>query len=214
MWGMIVVWMAVTAFGDSAAMVPAALLIGLWLALDRAWRQAALWSLCFGVAVLLVAATKIAFLGWGIGIGALDFTGVSGHTTLSVSVLSVGASISLRDQSRPLRMAGIACAALAGIAIGLSRVVLHFHSVSEVAFGAALGAGVTSVFLMAGRPAATGAEGGARLQPAVLGLLIVILMMTVHGRQAPTQTVLTRIALALSGRSVPYGRTVPLAAPG
>src|SRR5579859_2618182 len=125
-------WAGLTDFGDSAAMLPAAGLIAAWLAASRAWQQAALWCSGFALLSLLVALSKLAFLGWGIGSEALDFTGISGHTALAVSVFSVGAAVSLGDRRRALRLAGAALGALIGVAIGLSRLALHVHSVSEV----------------------------------------------------------------------------------
>jgi hypothetical protein len=47
------------------------------------------WPSLFTLAALLVVSTKIAFEAWGIGIGALDFTGISGHAMTATSVLAV-----------------------------------------------------------------------------------------------------------------------------
>jgi len=196
-------WVGLTDFGDSAAMLPAAALIALWLAAGRAWRQAALWCLGFALAATLVALSKIAFLGWGIGIEAIDFTGISGHTMLAVAVLSVGAAVSLRDRSRPVQLAGAALGAAAGIAIGLSRLVLHFHSLSEVLVGALVGAVLAVSFLWAARHA-----NSARLHPAALGVLLVLTLATIHGERAPSELLLTRAALILSGRSEPYSHAI------
>ena len=69
-------WVGLTDFGDSAAMLPAAALIALWLAAGRAWRRMVLGCCGFAVLSLLVALSKLAFLGWGIGQSeAIDFTG-------------------------------------------------------------------------------------------------------------------------------------------
>jgi hypothetical protein len=46
---------------------------------QAAWR----WALLFGITGAIVCASKLAFMGWGMGIRELDFTGFSGHTALS-----------------------------------------------------------------------------------------------------------------------------------
>ena len=196
-------WVGLTDFGDAAAMLPAAALIALWLAADRAWHQAALWCLGFAASALLVALSKIAFLGWGIGIEAIDFTGISGHTMLAVAVLSVGAYVSLHDRGRAIQLAGAALGAVGGIWIGLSRLVLHLHSMSEVLVGGVVGATLAASFIWGGRYA-----NSARLRPAVLGALLLLMLATIHGERAPTESLLTRVALALSGRPEPYSHTL------
>lgn len=203
-------WVGLTDFGDSAAMLPAAGLIAVWLAAGRAWRQAALWCLGFAVLAAAVAISKIAFLGWGIGVELIDFTGISGHTALAVSVLAVGAAVSLGNRAEPMRLAGAALGAAVGIGIGLSRLALHVHSVSEVMIGGAAGAVLAIGFLWGGRHAQP-----AKLHPVCIGALLLLTLVTVHGERAPTQQFLTQVALALSGRPEPYSRwtAVPAAAP-
>ena len=194
-------WTGLTDFGDSAAMVPAAALIAVWLAAGQAWRRAFLWSGGFALVALLVALSKLAFLGWGIGSETLDFTGISGHTALAVGILSVGAAVSLADRSQALRWGGVALGAALGVAIGLSRLALHVHSVSEVGAGAALGSTLPAIYFWGAAHA-----NPARLRPALLGGMLLLTLGLVHGERAPTQDFLTRLALDLSGRSSPHSR--------
>lgn len=201
-------WVGLTDFGDSAAMLPAAALIALWLAAGRAWRQAALWCLGFGALAALVALSKIAFLGWGLGIEIIDFTGISGHTALAVGVLAVGAAVSLGNRAGPLRLAGAALGASVGIGVGLSRLALHVHSLSEVLVGAIAGIALAIGFLWGSRYA-----NPAKLHPVCLGALLLLTLVTIHGERAPTQQFLTRVALTLSGRPVPYSRETWAATP-
>ncbi|MEI9984010.1 MAG: phosphatase PAP2 family protein [Aliidongia sp.] len=181
--------------GDAAGRRPDRTLAGAWACL------AADGAVVPGVAVLsaLVAISKIAFLGWGIGSEALDFTGVSGHAAFAVAILSVGAALSLADRGRRVRWVGTALGAAIGIAIGLSRLVLHVHSPSEVAAGAILGAVLAAIYIWS----ATYAD-PAKLRPATLGIVLVLTLATIHGQRAPTQSFLTRVALALSGQTVPH----------
>jgi len=194
-------WWGLTDFGDSAAMLPAATLIAGWLVVGQAWRRAVLWCTGFAVLSLLVALSKLAFLGWGIGSEALDFTGISGHTALAVSILSVGAAVSLADRSTVLRRGGVALGATIGLTIGLSRLALHVHSVSEVVAGAALGGGLAAIYFRG-----TAYANPARLRPAILGGILLLTLGMFHGERAPTQGLLTKMALNLSGRTVPHSR--------
>jgi hypothetical protein len=68
-------WSSCIHLGDLALTIPAAGAIAAWLCAARAWRAAAGWLLVFGLALALVAGTKIAFMGWAPAAG----TGLQGH---------------------------------------------------------------------------------------------------------------------------------------
>jgi hypothetical protein len=73
-------------FGDSTVLLPSAAAVFMVLFLRRPSRQIAWqWGLLFGITGAIVSASKLAFMGWGIGIRELDFTGFSGHTALSTA---------------------------------------------------------------------------------------------------------------------------------
>ena len=42
-------------------------------------------GVAFGITGTVVCISKLAFMGWGIGIREIDFTGFSGHTALSTA---------------------------------------------------------------------------------------------------------------------------------
>jgi hypothetical protein len=67
--------------GDLEVVLPLAAALAAWLLAARAWRITLRWLLLFGAALFLVGITKIAFLGWGTGLHALDFKAISGHAT-------------------------------------------------------------------------------------------------------------------------------------
>ena len=117
-------WMFLTRWGNSLLLLPAAscICIGLWAGGERrvAWK----WAVCFGAAVLLVFATKVAFLGWGIGSRTLDFTGISGHSMLAAAVLPMlGWWLTQERSPETQRNATIAGTVVACI-IGASRLLL------------------------------------------------------------------------------------------
>jgi hypothetical protein len=61
-------WYSITSLGGAAVTLPLAIAISLWLALGYSWRMAAGWLLLLSVAIGVVTVTKLAFLGWGVGV--------------------------------------------------------------------------------------------------------------------------------------------------
>jgi membrane-associated phospholipid phosphatase len=196
-------WTLITNFGDSAVMLPAALTIALWLAAGGAWRATLAWGVAFGSGAALVALTKLAFLGWGVGSARLDFTGISGHTTLTTAVTLTAIHLLTRGLPRSLRL-GLLAAGLAGaLAVGLSRLALEAHSLSEVAAGLAIGGLVAGSFVAATRHLAA-----PRLAPGVMVAALAVVCLAMHGHQAASQELITRLALFLSGHGEAYTRAL------
>lgn len=195
-------WTKITNLGDTSLMAPAALLIGLWLLLARRPRQFGWWSLLLALAMVLVSVTKIAFIGWGIGIPALDFTGISGHSTFAMAVLPVMAFLLLQHRPPAVRHAGVALGLLLGLLVAASRLVLGFHSVAEVAAGALLGAAVSLGFVRL-----SAALRVPVLKPALIGFSAVVLLAASTLQAAPTQHMFVRVALYISGHERPYVRS-------
>lgn len=195
-------WLFVTRWGNSLLLLPAASCIGagLWLAGDRrvAWR----WTLGFGGAVLLVLATKLAFLGWGVGIRSLDFTGISGHSTLAASVLPMLAWWLTQERPPDMQRWAIFGASALAVGIGVSRVLLSTHSSAEVVAGLLLGSLVAYAVIPHGRVSAS------RLlfRWAVVCLLLCAGLVPGAGTSDEAHGVVVRLALHLSGRNEPYTR--------
>ncbi len=194
-------WFYITAFGSVGVMAPVALAVAAWLALGYRWKYACAWLGLLGVASGLVTLTKIAFLGWGVGVRTLDFTGISGHALMSTAVLPVAIFVALLPARGAVRGAGVVAGLLLGVLVGVSRVVLDAHSVSEVVAGCALGAVVALGFVRF----AWRAEHG-KLAPAPVAASLAIVVITLHGVPVPTQRWITEIALGLSGHERPYVR--------
>lgn len=140
-------WALFTKLADSNFTMPLAALLAIWLAGARAWRPFFLWCLLFGGAITLVVASKIAYIGWGIGIAALDFTGISGHAMRASAIAPALLYILLQKQTPRLQIIGVLCGLGFGVAIGISRLAVHVHSVSEVISGCLLGAFVSMFFI-------------------------------------------------------------------
>ncbi|CAE6924137.1 hypothetical protein R69927_06738 [Paraburkholderia domus] len=129
----------ITNFGDPYLTSLLAGVIILWLAATRAWRPLLAWTSCFSVGVLAVAASRLAHAGWGVEISALNFAVISGHSMLDSAVYPTTFGLcATQAKPRTARLAyllGFACA----LAIGVSRVLLGFHSTAEVVTGWLLG---------------------------------------------------------------------------
>ena len=194
-------WSVITGLGDSVMMLPAAAAIGLWLAITRAWRIGLIWCLLFGFGLLAVLATKIAFIGWGIGIRALDFTGISGHAMRASAVLPVLCYLGLRAAPARLRQAGLMTGFAAGALISLSRIAIHAHSVSEAVTGFMLGTLISLAFIYVcqSRPAL-------QIPKWLLALSLLALLPTSHAAPAPTSRWINGVALYLAGHDQPYER--------
>jgi membrane-associated phospholipid phosphatase len=194
-------WIFMTALGSVGVMGPVALIVAAWLALGYRWKYAGAWLALLGAASGLVALSKIAFIGWGIGVRHLDFTGISGHALMSTAVLPVAIFVALLPTRGAVRAIGVALGLMLGIWVGVSRVVLDAHSVSEVVAGCALGAVVALAFVWI----AWRAESG-KLAPAPVAASLAVVVVALHGVPVPTQHWITEIALGLSGHERPYVR--------
>jgi hypothetical protein len=192
--------------GNSVLLLNAALILMLWMLAGRAWGLAVRWQLALGGAVSLVLASKIAFLGWGLGSARLDFTGISGHAMLATAVTPVlVAALTLRCSARVRAWALGASMGLA-VAVGLSRLALGVHSVSEVLAGWAVGWVVARVsiagLVQLRRP---------MLAPwpmAVALALLLVLTAPREGYSPETHGVVVNMALWASGRTAPFTRSM------
>jgi len=196
-------WTLITDFGDSAVMLPAAVTITLWLAAGAAWRAAFVWLTTFGTGVVLVAITKIAFMGWGVGSAQLDFTGVSGHTMLATSVTLTAVYLLSRGLPQRHRRVLTAIGLTGTLAVAVSRVALGAHSVSEVCAGLAIGGLVAGSFALSSRRLAP-----PKLAPGVMVAVLAVICVTMHGHEAGTQGLIARLAVYLSGHGAVYTRAI------
>lgn len=194
-------WRVITHLGSLSLMLPVVAIAatGLWQSGQMAAMR--IWLLALTVAVAVVLATKILFLGWGIGIVALDFTGLSGHTLLATAVLPVFFGWLLAQKQKHATFAGAALGLLIGAAVGISRIFLGTHSVSEVAVAWLAGLVVCGVTLKAmDRP----------YQRSWLAWLAPLILLFAFDSAAssylPAHDWEVRIALFLSGHHRPYTR--------
>jgi len=195
-------WIFITALGSAGIMMPVALVAAAWLAVGYRWTYAVAWLAMLGAAGTLVAASKIAFMGWGVGVRGFDFTGVSGHSLMATAVLPVAAFVAMMPMRDTLRASGVATGLLLGVLVSTSRVVLNAHSVSEAATGWMLGAAVALLFVRLAWKAER-----RLLSPIPVAATLLAIVIALYGVPVPTQRWLAEIAIGLSGNARPYERT-------
>ncbi|MCP3019164.1 phosphatase PAP2 family protein [Cupriavidus basilensis] len=194
-------WHLISRFGETSLLLPCAVLIAAWLFHAGAVASARRWVLSFGVTAAVVLASKLAFMGWGIGCAALNFTGFSGHSMMSASVLPVLLYLIVSARHPRLAVGAGGIGLLLALLVGVSRLKLQAHSGSEVLGGLALGFAVSLSFIFRGRRPA-------RSAPALAAALVVVLMLGVPavGVAAPTHHWLEILAARLAGRDKPFQR--------
>lgn len=194
-------WTQITQFGDLTIMSLAACAMAAWLAAEGENRLAFWWCALFAGGMGIVAATKMAFIGWGIGIATLDFTGFSGHAMRAAAVIPVLFYLMLHRTSPALRLAGVLSGFMCAGLIGVSRVVLHAHSVSDAVAGMLLGAAISVAFIRIAGSLRKNVFNRMRIALSVLALL-----PAPYLQPAPTQQWLTGVTLFFSGHDKPFER--------
>ena len=198
-------WPAITHLGNSVFLLGVAATLAAYLIKNGAIRYALFWMFSFGVAVLVVLLSKIAFMGWGIGNAAIDFTGVSGHSMLSTAVLPPLAVFLTFRQSARFRFAAVFLSFAIAFMVGISRLALDTHSGSEVVIGWAVGLMVSAPAIWLARQRMM-----ARASVAQVAIIFCILfaLTSPHGDQPGPEThgLITSMALWASGRSTPFTR--------
>ncbi|MHB8405687.1 MAG: phosphatase PAP2 family protein [Gammaproteobacteria bacterium] len=197
------VWWRLTALGDSAVLLPCALLIAVWLlALPATRRSGWLWLLVVLLDAGVVAVSKILYMGWGLHPPGLDFIGLSGHSALAFLVWPVVGMLVVSGARTRLRILLVTLGALLALAVTVSRVLLHAHTPSEALLGGLWGALLAALFFWATRRARhlTGARRWIALS------LIVPLLLVTYGQTFPSNRVLGWVAMQASGHTFIYTR--------
>ena len=196
-------WLVVTRLGEAQLLFPTALALAAWFAMAGERRAATLWLGLFGLAFGLTTASKVAFIGWGVGIPRLNFTGFSGHAMHSAAVLPLLLRCAMVGHSRPVQALAVAAGLIVAAVVATSRVVIGAHSVSESIAGFALGAAASLL---------TVALHATPSRPIPHWLLAVLLAaQLLNPLAAPslgTHGMVTHLALAVSGHDRPYSRAM------
>lgn len=201
-------WWLVTRLGEAQIVLPVMFASTAWLLRRPAnLRLVGGWSCFVLAAVLVTLATKVAFIGFGIGAAAVNFTGVSGHAMFAAVVYPLLACVLTTEQPPLQRRCAVAAGVGVALLVGLSRLVVGAHSGSEVLAGLAVGGLASTAALRLARHPVSAV-------PVWLpvGLALWLGVTPVGAPASATHGMVTRLSLALSGRALPYTRSEMLRA--
>ncbi|MFD2367808.1 phosphatase PAP2 family protein [Pseudoduganella sp. GCM10020061] len=195
-------WKLATALGGLSFAGPLAVLVAVLMAARGRISLALYWCLLFGSGMLIVVATKVAFLGWGIGIREWGMAGISGHAARAAAIFPVVCFLLFQDSGKKRVLNA---AVVAGMAIGLlaswSRYEVRAHTVSESLFGFALGTAVALLFIQRALH-----EPRIQLRVVLLALCAALVLLKPEREPVDTEKWITVLAMKLAGHDRPYQR--------
>lgn len=199
-------WSLITRLGEAQILVPAALLSCLWMVARLGARRAALeWLGLLTLATGLTTASKLAFMGWGIGHTGLDFTGISGHAMFATAVLPVLFRVMGQGTPAPWPRGVTALGYGLALLVAASRLPVQAHTVSEVVAGATLGGSVSALVLRAWPTTRVGL-GAPLWWPMPLLLLAWLTALPASAPPSRTHGWVMTLSMQLSGRSEVFTR--------
>lgn len=191
-----------TRFGEMQMLLPAVLAANLILFQKQTTRPLAIgWLVCLTLGTLVTTASKVAFIGWGIGFSGIDFTGISGHTMLASAIYPLLFSVLASHLTQQHQKLAVAVGFVLALLVGQSRLEIDVHSVSEVLAGWMLGGAVTvSMLTKYSLPRATASW---QLVVVFCGFFAMALLCT---PQFNSHAWVTQVSLKLSGATEPHTR--------
>jgi hypothetical protein len=196
------IWHFLTRLGEAQILLPAAALTSTALLVRAETRKLAFtWTLLIAVAAAITTATKVAFLGWGLGLATINFTGVSGHTMFAAAIFPVLMLAFVPPESCNGSRIPFLLGVVMAILVGLSRIEVGAHSFSEVLAGWVLGGAVSAVALSVSEATIV------FVPPALIVIVMAWLVVMPFRLQASdTHALVARLALAVSGHDKPFKR--------
>lgn len=198
-------WPLITHLGDAALVLPLIAVAAMSLALQGVSqrRAARTWGVVVLTSLMLVAASKIAFYGWGTGIRPWNLTCFSGHAVSAWLVWPALLMLLAPTRHRALRMGLLSVGIVIAIVVGWSRVPLGAHPASEVIAGTLLGAAGAGLIVRALWRQALDARG----LVLIVALLLALALVSQTGLARPhTEGWFQAIGTALSGADEPVDR--------
>ena len=186
-------WYLLMHLGALSLTLPAAAAIAAWLWTTGTARAALCWLTAFCLAIGVVGASKIAFLGWGTGLPALAFKAVSGHATGATAVLPMLLFLLARELWPRARSLAFALGLVLGALVAIALVHAGEHTAAEATAGWLLGAIACLGTARAAPPC------GPPRRTAVAAVLLIFLFGAVTMERVPVGGLMARAALALSG---------------
>jgi membrane-associated phospholipid phosphatase len=192
-----------TRLGEAEILIPAAALVMLVLMAQSDTRRFTfIWLALTTVATLITTASKLAFIGWGLGLADFNFTGVSGHAMFATAIYPVLALSLLPRGSWAGRKFAFSLGGALALLVGQSRLVVGAHSESEVLAGWLLGGAASALSVRFAKPPVFVVH---PTVPIILVVWLLVMPLKLPGSQ--THSRVTRLALAMSGHAVPFTRS-------
>ncbi len=187
----------VTDLGDQAVLLPLAVIVAVAFACLGWWRGAFGWTLAIGGTFAVMLVLKLGLLACGRTVLDGQIASPSGHTAASAAVYGgllamCGRALAGRGRWAAVHAAGAAAiAATLAAVIGLSRIGLSAHTVSETVLGGAVGtAGALAALVLTGPPPAS-------LRVRYLLVVVAAAVAGLHGFHLQAETAVRQISLSL-----------------
>jgi membrane-associated phospholipid phosphatase len=196
------IWHILTRLGEAQILLPAAALTAVALFARLETRRLALsWMMLIITAAVITTASKVAFIGWGIGWADINFTGVSGHAMFAAAIYPILMMTFVPGQLRGNHRFSLALGCALALLVGLSRIEVGAHSWSEVLAGLMVGGAVTATALAISKPSVISLR---PIVPVILLAWVAVMPFELHASQ--THSLVIRLALAMSGNETPFTR--------
>jgi hypothetical protein len=180
-------------------MLPTGFALATYLAVIKEWRIALFWLFLLCTCIGCVAGSKIAYLGWGYGVSAINFKALSGHAAFSAAIIPVSIFVLLQSASPTIRnyvlIGGFATAALLGVFL----VLLNEHTVSEVIAGFLIGICVSMFFILHFHISPS-----TEMRPWIFPITLIVLLSLWYWLAPPVEFWMMRTAIRLSGHTMSY----------
>jgi hypothetical protein len=188
-----------TPYGGISVMLPAALVIGIWLWTTRSRRSAALWGATLVVTYSAVVISKVLFKGWGVALESLGIYVLSGHAMNMCLMLPVGLSLLARQIRPSLRWPAAAAGLVCGGLFAAFCVAPFIHPLPEALAGGMLGGLAACFFLVSLENQTPGRIPSAAV---VAGLLFIA--VSSNATQLNAERLLDKISMKMSGSDRAY----------
>ncbi|WP_255987393.1 phosphatase PAP2 family protein [Chitinolyticbacter albus] len=200
-------WVGVSLSAHALWLLPLAAIMACAMAFGGATRDALRWTMLLAASMALTLATKLAFIGWGIGVAALDFAGTSGHAANAAAIYPVLAALLWQHAPRAQRHVAMTLAVVWSVLVAISRLKLNQHTPSEVVIGLVQGWLVAIVFLRGVRwPLALSWRQPGWLAAGYFSLMLAGSFVSLPLRLYYPHYLVVDVALAMSGNARPYSR--------
>ncbi|AMN80349.1 MULTISPECIES: hypothetical protein [Pseudomonas] len=179
-------------YGGITVMIPAAIIIAVWLRYSNPWALRA-WVITVGVTYSIVAFSKLLFKGWGLSFQHLDIAVLSGHAMNTSLMVTVALSLVARQFNPALRWPAAGVGVFASLWFSAYCVAPYIHPLNEAVAGGLLGASAAIAFLW--RIEAT----PIKVSPSFISGGLVVLLVCALMPKYNAELLLNRVAIALSG---------------